>query len=367
MRRALFAIALIALPALCLSAAPASADPSAIKAKEAQVQDVLGQIQQLDANLEQAVEAYDAATVKLNGIEADLRVNAHELGVARVGLKRSQHALEQRLVLAYTSDDHPSTLGILLGAGTMDSMLSQIDSSDALANQDLRINRQVRQFKAAVKHHRAELRNARAEAQQLVQQRADEKASIESQLSDRRQLVSSIRDEIHRMKVEEARRQAELRREAALARARSVAQETQVALGNPYATSTTPTVHVPPSAIGTTVVAIAERYLGIPYVYAGASPSQGFDCSGLVMYVFAQVGISLPHYAASQFQYGVPVSRDQLEPGDLVFFNSLGHVGIYVGGGNFIEAPHTGDVVKIASLSDSWYAENYDGAKRITG
>jgi len=115
------------------------------------------------------------------------------------------------------------------------------------------------------------------------------------------------------------------------------------------------------------VVAIAERYLGIPYVYTGASPSEGFDCSGLVMYVFAQVGISLPHYAAAQYGYGMPVSRDQLEAGDLVFFNNLGHVGIYVGGGNFIEAPHTGDVVKIASLSESWYAENYDGARRISG
>ncbi len=146
----------------------------------------------------------------------------------------------------------------------------------------------------------------------------------------------------------------------------SNSRRSEAALGNPYATSTTPTVHVPPSSIGTTVVAIAERYLGIPYVYAGASPSGGFDCSGLVMYVFAQVGISLPHYAASQYGYGMPVSQDQLEAGDLVFFDGLGHVGIYIGGGNFIHAPHTGDVVKISSLSESWYTENYVGARRIS-
>ena len=82
------------------------------------------------------------------------------------------------------------------------------------------------------------------------------------------------------------------------------------------------------------------------------------------MFVYSQVGVSLPHHAAAQYNYGVPVSRDQLEPGDLVFFDGLGHVGIYIGGGQFIHAPHTGDVVKISSLSDCWYASTYVGARR---
>jgi peptidoglycan DL-endopeptidase CwlO len=115
------------------------------------------------------------------------------------------------------------------------------------------------------------------------------------------------------------------------------------------------------------VVGIAMRYLGTPYVYGGASPS-GFDCSGLVMYAYAQVGVSLPHNTVAQWGYSnsVSVSRSQLQPGDLVFFYGLGHVGIYVGGGNFIHAPHTGSVVRIDSLSGS-YAAEYDGAKRILG
>ncbi len=115
---------------------------------------------------------------------------------------------------------------------------------------------------------------------------------------------------------------------------------------------------------GARVVATAKRYLGTPYRWGGASPATGFDCSGFVMYVYAKFGVSLPHNAAAQYGYGRPVSRAQLRPGDLVFFDGLGHDGIYVGGGRFIHSPHTGDVVKISSLS-GWYADTYVGARRL--
>src|SRR5205814_3354044 len=97
-----------------------------------------------------------------------------------------------------------------------------------------------------------------------------------------------------------------------------------------------PTGSAVPGDRYSSVVGVAMRYLGTPYVYGGASPS-GFDCSGLVMYAYAQVGVSLPHYTVAQYNYSnsVSVSRSQLQPGDLVFFAGLGHVGIYVGGGQF--------------------------------
>jgi cell wall-associated NlpC family hydrolase len=116
------------------------------------------------------------------------------------------------------------------------------------------------------------------------------------------------------------------------------------------------------------VVSIAMQYLGVPYLWAGATPS-GFDCSGLVQYAYGQIGISLPHNTVAQWNYpgAVSVPRNQLQPGDLVFFNKLDHVGIYIGNGQFIDAPHTGAFVRVDNLSGAWYTANYDGAKRIVG
>ena len=120
-----------------------------------------------------------------------------------------------------------------------------------------------------------------------------------------------------------------------------------------------------PSSRGARVASIATRYLGIPYRWGGSSPSTGFDCSGFVMYLYRQVGVSLPHNAAMQYRHGRAVSRGSLRRGDIVFFNGLGHNGIYLGGGRFIHSPNTGDVVKISGLSEGWYSSRYVGARRV--
>jgi cell wall-associated NlpC family hydrolase len=118
-----------------------------------------------------------------------------------------------------------------------------------------------------------------------------------------------------------------------------------------------------PSGVGARAALLARDYLGVPYRWGGSSPS-GFDCSGLVYFVYGRLGVGLPRVTYSQWNAGRHVLRSQLEPGDLVFFYGHSHVGIYIGGGQFIHAPHTGTSVQIASLS-GWYASEYDGAVRV--
>jgi cell wall-associated NlpC family hydrolase len=112
-----------------------------------------------------------------------------------------------------------------------------------------------------------------------------------------------------------------------------------------------------------TAARLATRYLGAPYVWAGSSPT-GFDCSGLVMFAFGQVGVAVPHNAAQQFRLGVPVTRDRLVPGDVVFFNQLRHNGIYLGDGRFVHSTRPGGV-KIARLDDEWFRTRWVGARRL--
>ncbi|NLG87576.1 MAG: LysM peptidoglycan-binding domain-containing protein [Firmicutes bacterium] len=118
-----------------------------------------------------------------------------------------------------------------------------------------------------------------------------------------------------------------------------------------------------------TVVDLAKAHLGKPYCYGGSGPSS-FDCSGFTAYIYAQVGQTLPHNAAAQANYGQPVAKSDLIPGDLVFFGyygsaSIQHVGIYVGGNNFIHASSGAGVVKQDSLAENYYFNNYKGARRL--
>ena len=123
------------------------------------------------------------------------------------------------------------------------------------------------------------------------------------------------------------------------------------------------------TSLGTQIANYGMSFVGYPYVYGGTSPS-GFDCSGFVQYIYRQFGYSINRTATAQLANGYYVSYDSLIPGDLVFFgsgSSASHVGMYIGGGEFVHAANSRSGVKISSLSESWYAARYIGARRIVG
>ena len=347
--------AFLLVVAALAAAGGATAEPAELSSKQTRAQEILAQVQQIDSELSHVIEAYNLENLKLERLDREVARNKRHLKVARYNLGEARTRLADRVVQIYTSDTEDSTVAVLLGARTLDELLDGIETANRVSEQDSRTLRKVVAHRKEVQRRAAQLARAHEQQEQIVAAKSAQRAEIEGKLAERRRMLSSIRDEIARMRAAEARQQRAL---AAQVRA-NLPSEPLVA-GNSL-----------PDGVGTNVparyggvVGIAMRYLGVPYRWGGASPSSGFDCSGFTMYVFAQIGVSLPHYTGAQWNMGSPVSRDQLAPGDLVFFNNLGHMGIYIGGNQFIHAPHTGDVVKISSMS-GWYSERYDGARRL--
>jgi cell wall-associated NlpC family hydrolase len=364
-----------ALAVAGLAAAAASARPPshAIRVQKARERAVLARIDQIGANLEGVIQEYDGARIRLARVERNLRANEFALGVARRNLHASQQRLEQRIVSLYVHGQ-PSALDVLAGAKSLSDLIDRVESTKVLTEQDASLAQTTLTFTHTVQQREALLKRQRAERAATVTRLADKRRTIESALDEQRRLLASIHKTIRQIQAQEAaaaeRHRQEVLRAIAAAKARAAAAAAQAQPNQPDSASSVPGITPSPASIPIVssggaghpqAASIAAQYLGVPYVWGGASPG-GFDCSGLVMYVYAQLGISLPHYTVSQWNATIPISPSAMQPGDLVFFDGLGHVGIYIGNGQFIDAPHTGSVVRVDSLAGFG---GFDGARRV--
>jgi cell wall-associated NlpC family hydrolase len=300
------------------------------------------QVNALNEQMDAVVEKYDRATLDLTTAKRQAAVAKQRVAAARQRLAQAKADLAQVAAAAYRgSTGAESVVNSFVAADNPQQFVDQTTTLDELSRTRVATLQAViaaeKQLAAAQRQADDEL----AAAQRIAVQIARHKAEIRRALRKQRELLGHL--------------QAQERARLAAHQAASAQQES--ALG----AATVANGHYGGTGSAAVAVEWAYRELGKPYVWGAAGPN-GFDCSGLTMYVWARAGVSLPHSAAAQYGAGTPVSRADLQPGDLVFFGSpIYHVGIYVGGGNMIEAPHTGDVVKVMPLA---YEPNYAGAVR---
>ncbi len=247
---------------------------------------MLGEISQLDESLGRANERLNLANLQLDHVQSKIKENRHELHVAQHNLQRGQQAIAKRLVTLYTKGQ-VSPLEVILGARSLVEVLNRIDTEDRVSSLDAQVISEVRIYKTAVKRHARQLKHQRIQMRQLVAQRAAEQRSVEGQLAERQQLLSSLNGEIERLLAAQQARELQQARAARTAYLESRSRQSQSAAISAFgATAATPegATVVPPSGYSG-AAGVALSYIGTPYVWAGASPG-GFDCSGLVMYAY---------------------------------------------------------------------------------
>jgi peptidoglycan DL-endopeptidase CwlO len=367
-------LALVALAAVAATGARAHSNPQ-IRAAQAHERSVIAQVNSIGKHLQVVQDQEWNAKQQLVLVEQSLKRNTYRLHVARGNLKAAQKRLMARVYSMYVNGS-PSTIDVLAGAHSLSQVIDRAESAQAISSQDATLGQQALRFEQAVQRREQQLKQLKQKRVHALAVIASEKRTVESELAQQKRLLASIHTTISQLQAQErarelaAKRAAEARLAAEIAARKAAARAAaaQAAQQSSSSSSSAPTIVPPPPVSVPTggtgaghpdAASIALRYLGVPYVYGGASPS-GFDCSGLVMYVYSQLGISLPHYTVAQWNATQPISSPA--PGDLVFFNGLGHVGIYIGGGRFVDAPHTGSVVRIDSISGFG---SYDGARRV--
>jgi len=319
-----------------------SAFASPVSSKKAQLREVQAKLQGVYHQVDVAVEKYNQATTQLTTVQAQIKENERLLKVAEYNLDIANQQLSARAEDIYKARD-VGVVDVLFAANSFDDLVTQLNLMERLGNSDVDTVKSISAYRQDIKDRRVKLNADKKAAAKLVASAAENKAEVESLQGKLEQMTAGIRSDIRRLEQQAAAR--------AQAAAQAAAAQQTGSTGGAGGTV------VDPGGSGhSSVVGIAQRYLGVPYVYGGASPS-GFDCSGLTMYCYAQIGIGLSHGATDQQHASTPVPLSALQPGDLVFFGSASyshHVGIYVGGGSMIHAPHTGAVVSYGSISGAW-------------
>lgn len=326
-------------------AVPDDAEERAFRAelarRQARLDELEAQLDELDRELAIASEAYNRAKVELETTRTRLDLTRTDLANAEFAFAVQMDTLADRAGDIYREGD-TNVLGVLLGSKSVSDFVARVRYLRAIGQSDAEIAATLEAQRDQIATVAAELEEAELKARSLEFEAEARKIEVLIRVQEREALLAAAQSDLLGLLDERAEerqaREAELLREVLRGADRA---GITVEPGSPVET-----------ALG---------YYGVPYLWGGESV-RGFDCSGLVLYVFKQHGVNLPHYSGSQFLLGTKVAPADLQPGDAVFFGSpVYHVGIYVGAGYFIHAPRTGDFVKLSRLAER---KDYAGARR---
>ncbi|MEI7520516.1 MAG: NlpC/P60 family protein [Thermoleophilia bacterium] len=308
-----------------------SGAPFTVREKKAAIKRLQAKLDVFGHKVEVAAEKYNGAVWKLGNIRSDITKNEGVLRKAIADLHISQRILSERMDALYRHPD-PSLVEVLVSSGSLTDAVGQVDAIQRAGTEDAHVVGNMRTFRDRTVRIGVQLAKDREAAKVEVTNAAAEKSHVEAIMAQRRNVLNNARADLRQAIADEAARQ-------------------QAAASAAASSGYTPWHGPLPSGAGNAeAVRIAMQYQGVPYVWGGASPS-GFDCSGLLSYAYAQIGKSVPHYTFAIWGAFPHVPLDQMEPGDAILLNGLEHVGMYIGNGMMIHAPHTGDVVKVVPLS----------------
>lgn len=313
--------AVLAVPSVAVSVSVSSAAPS-----KAEVDAARAKLDDLNRQLEQLVEQYDQAQVRLQQTEAKLLDAKQAKRAADAVAMRATTELSKRAVAAYTGMG--SQLDVLLGADSFTEFSDRLQFMGALAQDDADLAAEAQIAGQRSRWAAERYGQVLAERQATVAEMANKRTQIEAAISDQQALYSQLSRSYRN----------------ALA-AQAAAQAAAVTSGGSPGSSEDWGGFVPPPNASATQIAIAaaQSVVGSPYVFGAADPNVGFDCSGLVMWAYAQAGVSLPHSSTMMSEMLPRLSQSEVVPGDLLFFYSpVSHVSIYLGGSLMISSSHPG-------------------------
>ena len=316
-------------------------------------QDVARARERLDAlnmEMDRLVEQYLQAQLHLNEVQDRLQNVQQDATRAQLEAERAIANLNRSASRAYQGLG--SQFEVLFDATSLADFSDRLEFIGNLAQADSDLANTAELAEQQARWTADELRAAIEERQSLLDDIAANREQIEARVEEARGLYDDLNQKYH-----EALAAAE-----AAAAARAAAAEAAATPNSPTSPGS-PSIPAPPApnANVQTVLNAAYSVLGTPYQWGGASPQTGFDCSGFTMWSWAHAGVSIPHSSAAQYSSLPHVAREDIQPGDLLFFYSpISHVGMYVGGGQMIHSPHSGSVVSVVSV----YWDSFVGASR---